>query len=350
MKRKKFQHWVNTNRRLTRQVGLCFSIFVLLFCYVFYFPNTHFKALTADFYVKEDQSYYQLKTKLVSENIIKNSWSFELAALFYHLEQDYQLGLFQIPKNSSNREILLLLTKQPKKNVLAEIRSYRKRKNVLARFCKKLDIKYSALSDALTDTLFIKELGPEFNSENIYSIFIPDTIPVFKSARAKEVLFQLVRHYKQFWNIDRETKAARLGLTCEEVCVLASIVEAETNHDDEMPCIAGLYLNRLQNGKRLQADPTISYILGHSVRRIKRRHTRIHSPYNTYRKRGLPPGPVFTPSIAAIDAILNAEQHDYYFFCAKPDRSGYHTFSKTYKEHLEISKIYHSHLNKRGIK
>lgn len=350
MKRKRFNHWVKTNQKPISQIGLCFTTLVLLCCYVFYFPNTNFKALKADFYVEEGQSYYQLKARLASENIINTSWSFELAALFYHLEENYQQGLFQVPKNSSNREILLLLTKQPEKSVLAEIRSYKKRKNLLARFCKKLDIKYSALADALADSVFVEELGPEFNTENIYTIFIPDTIPVFKNARAKEVLAQLVRHHKKFWNIDRETKAARLGMTCEEVYILASIVEAETNHDDEMPCIAGLYLNRLQNGKRLQADPTISYLLGYSVRRIKKRHTRIRSPYNTYRNRGLPPGPVFTPSIAAIDAILNAEQHNYYFFCAKPDNSGYHTFSKTYKEHLEVSRKYHSHLNKRGIK
>ena len=109
-------------------------------------------------------------------------------------------------------------------------------------------------------------------------------------------------------------------------------------------------MNRLRSGKRLQADPTVTYALGYSVNRIKRRHTKIKSPYNTYRNKGLPPGPVATPSIEAIDAVLNMEEHNYFFFCAKPDNSGYHSFTKTYQEHLVLSKEYHSMLNSRGIK
>lgn len=350
MNRKIFRFWLKKNKKSLLKIGAGVSSIFLFFCYIFFLPNTNFKTTTTDFHFDKKQTYLQLKDQLVRNNVIKNAWSFEFATFFYPLERNYQSGLFQIPKNSSNREIILLLSCQPQKSIFAEIRPYKKRKNIILRFCKKLDIKPTALLDALADSAFVKELGQGFTTENIYCLFIPDTIPVYKEARAKDVLSQLVRHYQRFWTSERETKAARLGLTSEEICILASIVAAETRHKDEMTSIAGLYLNRLQNGKRLQADPTISYLFGHSIKRIRKRHTHTKSPYNTYRKRGLPPGPVSTPSIAAIDAVLNAEQHDFYFFCAKPDNTGYHTFSKTYQEHRAVAKEYHAQLNKKGVK
>ena len=220
MNSKQLQDWIKKQKKPVAISGACISVFLLLFIYVFFFPNTNFKSPVADFYTTQNQSYVQIKASLKRNNIIDHSWTFNIAALFYHLEYDYQIGLFQIPKNSSNREILLLLTRRPKKNIIAEIRSFRKRKNVLAHFCKKLDIKYSAISDAVQDTIFLKNLGQEFNTENIYTIFIPDTIPVYK----KRYYFNSLGIIVSFGIRNESQKQHNLGLLVKKFVFLRQLL------------------------------------------------------------------------------------------------------------------------------
>ena len=154
-----------------------------------------------------------------------------------------------------------------------------------------------------------------------------------------------------FWNKERRAKAKALGMTPEEVVTLASFVDAETSYNPEKPRVAGLYLNRLATGMPLQSDPTVIYALGDfSIRRVLHDHLQVESPYNTYKNQGLPPGPIRIASIAAIDAVLNHETHDYLYMCAKEDFSGSHNFATNFKEHTENAKRYSKELNKRGIR
>jgi UPF0755 protein len=161
----------------------------------------------------------------------------------------------------------------------------------------------------------------------------------------------MYREYKRFWEGDRDKKRERSGLDRVEVATLASIVYEETRKVDEMPRVAGVYMNRLRTGMPLQADPTIKYAMqDFGLRRILNRHLKTPSPYNTYINRGLPPSPICMPSVEAIDAVLNFENHDYVFFCARPTFDGYHNFAKTYSEHLRNARAYQAELNKRNIK
>ena len=154
----------------------------------------------------------------------------------------------------------------------------------------------------------------------------------------------------KFWNSSRLAKAAEIGLTKEEVVTLASIVEKETNKNDEKPMIAGVYLNRLESQWRLQADPTVVYAIGDfSIRRVLNKHKKFDSPYNTYEHLGLPPGPICIPSISSIDAVLNSTSSDYMFFCARDDLSSYHAFAKTNAEHRKNAKKYQKALDEMGI-
>jgi len=140
-------------------------------------------------------------------------------------------------------------------------------------------------------------------------------------------------------------------LTPQQVSALASIVKGEALHQDEMPMIAGLYLNRLKKGMLLQADPTVIFANNDfTIRRVLNKHLRTDNPYNTYIYRGLPPGPISIPSIAAIDAVLNFKQHDYIYMCAKDDFSGYHNFAKTETEHLINARKFQQALDARNIK
>ena len=156
--------------------------------------------------------------------------------------------------------------------------------------------------------------------------------------------------YDIFWNETRLQKAQAKNLTPREVSILASIIDKETTKTSEMPTIAGVYLNRLRKNWPLQADPTLVYALGdYNIRRVLDVHKNIDSPYNTYKYAGLPPGPICIPSIAAIDAVLNAENHKYFYFCAKDDLSGYHVFAKTITEHNRNAEKYRKALNKNKI-
>jgi len=192
--------------------------------------------------------------------------------------------------------------------------------------------------------------GDGFSKETILAAFIPNTYQFFWNTGAKEFYKRMLREYNDFWNEERRAKAKAIGLTPLEVSTLASIVDEEAAKTDEKPRIAGVYLNRLRRGIPLQADPTIIFALGDfSITRVLKIHLETDSPYNTYKYRGLPPGPINSPSISAIDAVLNAEKHDYLYFSAKPDFSGYHNFSRTLSEHNRFAAEYHRELNRRRI-
>ena len=181
-------------------------------------------------------------------------------------------------------------------------------------------------------------------------MFIPNTYEIYWNTTPDKIVARFHDEYDKFWTAEREEKAKKLHLTRQEVGILASIVKGEALHVDEMPTIAGLYLNRLQRGILLQADPTVIFANNDfSIRRVLNKHLTIDNPYNTYRYKGLPPGPIMLPSIAAIDAVLNHETHDYIYMCAKDDFSGYHNFAKTQAEHLVNARKFQEALNKRNI-
>jgi len=189
-----------------------------------------------------------------------------------------------------------------------------------------------------------------FTRETVISVFIPNTYQLFWNTNAEGLYLRMLKEYNKFWNDERQAKAESRNLTRIEVSVLASIVDEEAAASDEKPRIAGVYMNRLKRGIPLQADPTVKFALNDfTVTRVLKRHLEVNSPYNTYMHRGLPPGPIGCPSISGIDAVLNAEKHDYLYFAAKADFSGYHNFSRTLSEHNRYAAEYQRELNRRRI-
>lgn len=182
-------------------------------------------------------------------------------------------------------------------------------------------------------------------------LFVPNTYEVYWTVRPDELLARMHREYEAFWTDERRAQARAQGLTPQEVIVLASIVDKETANAAEQPRVAGMYLNRLRIGMKLQADPTVKFALQQfGLRRILHEHLLCDSPYNTYRNAGLPPGPICLPGMTAIEAVLHAEHHDYLYMCANEDFSGTHRFAKTYAEHLANARRYQEALNRRGVK
>ena len=206
-----------------------------------------------------------------------------------------------------------------------------------------------AMRTALMDTALYAKYGK--TKETMACLLMPDTYEFYWNITPEKMLDRMFDYYNQFWNDERKAKAQRLGLTPDEVATIASIVEEETSKADERGKVARLYLNRYQQGMRLQADPTVKFALNDfSIKRITVPMTQVSSPYNTYRVNGLPPGPIRLPEKSTLDAVLDAPQHDFLYMCARADFSGYHDFTRDYAAHLENAHRYQAALNSRGIK
>lgn len=204
------------------------------------------------------------------------------------------------------------------------------------------------LQNFVNDDSKIQALG--FTKATLPALFIPNTYEMFWTTTQEEFFQRLKREYTTFWNESRTAKAKAIGLTPLEVSTLASIIDEESSYIPEYRRIAGVYLNRIKRGMKLEADPTLKYANNDfDAKRVLDRHKLIDSPYNTYIYAGLPPGPIRVPSPQAIDAVLNAENHSFIFFCANSDFSGTHVFARTLSEHNNNARKYRNVLQQRRI-
>lgn len=205
-----------------------------------------------------------------------------------------------------------------------------------------------SVAKAMTNRSLLEEIGVP-DTTMAYRL-IPNTYEVYWTVVPEDLVKKMEEEYRAFWTEERKSKAKELCLTPYEVSILASIVEEESTMTDEYPLIAGLYLNRLRLGIPLQADPTVKFALrDFGLKRILQGHLSVDSPYNTYKYRGLPPGPIRIPSLQAIEGVLGAQKHNFLYMVAKPDFSGYHDFSETLSEHALKASRYRQALNERGI-
>lgn len=254
-------------------------------------------------------------------------------------------GRFEIEPEMSNRAIAVLLRKGGTLTVDVVIRGTQDIRNMPAFLGEKLEPDEGDFYALLNSDEHLSQFG--FSSKTVAAMFIPNTYNMFWFANAEDVLLRMHSEYQKFWNEKRLKQASDIGLTPIEVSILASILDKETNKVDEMPRIAGVYLNRLRNNWKLQADPTVKFAMDSmSLKRILKGHTLIEHPYNTYFVEGLPPGPICIPSLQAIKAVLEPEEHNYMFFCARPDMSGYHNFAVTLDQHNLNAANYHKFLNR----
>lgn len=225
----------------------------------------------------------------------------------------------------------------------------------VGRIAQQIEPDSITLLEAFTDKAFLEENG--FNEDNVLSMFIPNTYEFFWNTSATKVRDKMAKEYRRFWNEERLAKAKALNLTPLQVSALASIVHKETAKNDERPRVAGVYLNRLQKGMKLEADPTVIYAMKKQsgnfdqvIKRVFFKDLLIDSPYNMYKYEGLPPGPIAMPDITAIDAVLNPEKHNYIYFCASVTNFGYHEFAVTPAQHEVNRQKYVAWVEKMGIK
>ena len=287
----------------------------------------------ADVYQKIEQDY------LISPK------GFRTWANYKHLDTRLKHGRYRIKKGMSTRDIVNMLSMGRQEPVNLIFNNQRTKEQLAGRIAQQLELDSAALVAQLNNDSIAASYG--FTTETIGSMFVPNTYQVWWTLSVEELLQRMHSEYTRFWTPERQKKAQALGLTPVEVSVLASIVEQETKKNDEKPRVAGVYLNRLRIGMRLQADPTVIFATGDfTIRRVLKEHLNYDSPYNTYIYKGLPPGIICIPEISSIDAVLNAEQHNYIYFCAKPDFSGRHVFAATLGEHNRNAAAYRAALKK----
>ena len=281
----------------------------------------------------------------------KYNHAFEFYADYLDLETNLRQGTFIIEEGMSVMTIVRTLKYGESTTIKLTINNARTPEALAKRIASKTSISQSDMLGALRDSALMREMGFD-SAEAMFSIVIPNTYEVYSDISPRALMLKFKEESDRFWaSSERQRKLDRVGLAPYEVMILASIVHEETNAVDEMPRIAGVYMNRLKRDMLLQADPTVKYALGDpSVKRILKRHLKIDSPYNTYKYKGLPPTPIAMPDVAAIEAVLNYEEHDYLYFCARPEFDGRHNFAATAKEHAANARAYHEALNKRKIK
>ncbi|HOU97816.1 MAG TPA: endolytic transglycosylase MltG [Bacteroidales bacterium] len=299
-------------------------------------------------YIPTGSTYDDVVRILTKEQILNDIASFEWLAEIKKYNQNVKPGRYRIKKGMNNNELINLLRSGKQEPVRLTIRGFRNYRVLAGYISHKLEADSVSICDVFEDEMLAQKYG--FNEQNFLCIIIPNTYEFFWNTSATEFIERMAKEYKTFWNNERKNKAQNIGLSQTEVAILASIIQLETNKTDEMPDIAGVYINRLKKDMRLQADPTVIFAVGDfSIRRVKQEHLEYDSPYNTYKYSGLPPGPISIAYTHSIDAVLNYKMHNFLYFCARDDFSGYHVFAKTLEEHLNNARKYQRELNKKKI-
>ena len=329
--------------------GLLFIILIIGVVVVVYFARNYLYiskpiVKTADgkdvsLYLPTNSDYKYVKNELFSMNVLKSQKAFNWLAKRSHYDENVHPGRYVLTDGMTNQQLVNMLRMGYQTPVKVVFNNMRTVEQLAGRISEQIEA---------DSTSIIEEI---YNNEEVdATTFIPNTYEFYWNTDAEDFVEKMISEHERFWNETRLNKAKSLKLSPKQVSILASIVDKETRKVSEMPRIAGVYINRLNRRWPLQADPTLVFAHGdYNIRRVLDVHKKIESPYNTYKYAGLPPGPICIPSIAAIDAVLNAEKHNYFYFCAKDDLSGYHVFASNINEHNRNAERYRKALNKNKI-
>ncbi len=299
-------------------------------------------------FIPHNSSFNDVVGTLEKNGLLKNSESFRWVAKQKKYPDRVIPGCYSVKDQMTNNDLVNLLRSGIQTPVKVTFNNIRTLPQLAGHIAKRLEPDSLQLIELMTDSSVISNYG--FNKATFISMFIPNTYEFYWTTSAKGFLDRMHKEYEKFWNEQRIAKAKSIGMAPAEVSTLASIVDEETAKNDEKPVVAGLYINRLKKGIKLQADPTVKYALGDfTVKRILNKDLKTDSPYNTYLHKGLPPGPIRIPSIQGIDAVLNYKKHNYLYMCAKEDFSGYHNFSTTLKQHNIYAAKYRKALREKKI-
>ena len=300
-------------------------------------------------YITPDDNSESVAKKISDITGGSSTKGFELLARHNRFDSRKRSGRFAINDGDNMHEIYRRIVSNEQTPVKLVVPPTRTLEQLTGAISRQLMLDSLELSDFLTRPIYYETIG--YKKETLLSLFIPNTYEVYWNIKPENLMARLIKERRDFWNKERIAKAEKLNMTPEEVATLASIIDEETNNDEEKPIVAGMYINRLKRNIPLQADPTVKFAIGDPTRkRILKKDLETDSPYNTYKYKGLPPGPLRIPTIQAIESVLNHAKHNYLYMCAKEDFSGKHNFAKTLSEHNANAEKYQQALNRLNIK
>ncbi len=340
------------NKNFIAAFMIVFTVMLSSFAFygyqILYTPNILVDQDDRHITIEDGTTFKALQNKFYDERIVNDLVAFSFLAKAKGYDDKIKSGHYLLKRNMSNSEAINLLRAGLQSPVKITFNSVRKIDELAVKMTQTLQLDSADLALYLLSDSVAQIYG--FNSNTFISMFLPNTYEVYWNITPIQLLDRMKREYDNFWTMERVSKAEKLGLSPIEVITMASIVDAETNRMTEGSTIAGVYLNRLKKGYKFQADPTLKFAMNNfEIKRILNKDMEFESPYNTYKYYGLPPGPINMPSIAAIEAVLNAEDHRYLYFCARPDFSGYHDFANTLIEHNKNAQALHRALNANRI-
>jgi UPF0755 protein len=334
--------------RVIWSIFLIGAVILLYIAFEVFGPNTAAFTQGPYLYIRTGSTYENVKETLQQDGFIRNVRSFDLLAKQLHYPEHVHPGKYKISAGMSNYTIIRLLHSGRQTPVKLVINKIRTEQDFITLLSTNLEADSVVLKQMFHDPVYLSAFGLDTNT--VMCAVMPDTYDFFWNTTADKAFKKIEKGYARFWDDAHKEQAKKQGLAPDEAIIVASIVDEESNKNDEKPNIASVYLNRLHKGMKLQADPTVKFAVGDfTIRRITGAHLAFISPYNTYLNKGLPPGPICTPSVSSINAVLNAPQTDYLYFCAKEDFSGYHNFAATYPEQVKNAILYQQALNARGI-
>lgn len=300
-------------------------------------------------HIPDNSTYDSILIELEKKTPVISIGTFKQVAFLLQYQEHIRPGRYEIKEGMSNFSLIRTLRSGKQTPVNLTFNNVRTKEQLAGKLGRQLMADSAQIIKLLNDTAFLSTY--QLTPHTSISLFIPNTYEVFWNINAQKLFDRMNKEYTTFWTDERKAKAAAIPLTQSEVSILAAIVEEETNNKKDKPMVAGLYINRLKMGMPLQADPTVKYAVGDfSLKRILRGHLLINSPYNTYKIKGLPPGPIRIATPAGIDAVLNYAHHNYIYMCASDSFNGEHNFAITWQEHLKNAKRYREALNLRNIK
>jgi len=300
-------------------------------------------------YIHTGEDFDSVYKTIREKQLVKDSTTFLWAAQNMKYPNRVKPGRYRLKKGMSNRSLINMLASGSQEPVTFAFQNFRLKEQFAAFAARKLEPDSVAFIRLLDSADFVKQYG--FTTDDVYVAFMPDSYEIYWNTTPEKLFKKMYTHYQEFWTKERVEKAKEINLTPVEVSILASIVDAEALKDAEMPTIAGLYLNRLKKGMKLESDPTVIFAMNDfTIQRVLNRYLSVPSPYNTYANTGLPPGPIMMPSVNAVKAVLDYKPSNYIYMCAKEDFSGSHNFADNIKDHNINANKFRQALNERNIK
>ena len=333
-------------------IALIFALIGFIFCYKLLFAdniNDNSTKKQHIFFIYTGSSYNNVIASLKQQHIIRNMETFKIVCKKLHYDEHVKPGRYIINNNTGNLFLVRKLRSGNQDPVKITFNNIQNKEQLAERISIQIEANKGDLLKEFNNPTFLDSLN--LTEENFSTIFLANSYEFYWNTSARQFIVRMLKEYNKFWTERRKSKAQAIGLSPTDVIILASIIQKESNHYDEYPTIAGVYLNRIKIGMPLQADPTVLYALkklGLS-RRVLNTDLRIQSPYNTYINKGLPPGPICLPELKSIEETLDAEEHNYMYFCAREDFSGYSNFAETWEQHLENARKYQKALNEHNI-